>query len=65
MKCEMCGKENAESRGIKCSKYKVCNPCVEESIHARMWLIGKSKENDKDYLYGVKYEVSTDDGTNK
>lgn len=64
MKCEMCGRENAESRGIKCGKYKVCDPCVEESIHARMWLIGKSKA-DKDYLYGINYEVSNNDGKNE
>ena len=49
MKCEMCLKENAENRGIKCGKYKVCDPCVEASIHARMWLMGRGK-HDKENL---------------
>ena len=44
MKCEMCLEDDAESRGVRCSKYTICNPCIDESIHARMWLIGKGKE---------------------
>jgi len=64
MKCEMCEIENAESVGMHCGKYKVCNNCVNESIHARMWVMGKAKEN-KDYLYGIEYEVSKNDGENK
>jgi len=44
MICEMCLKDNAESRGLHCGKYKICGLCVNESIHARMWLIGRVKE---------------------
>lgn len=44
MICEMCLIDHAEQRGITCGKYKVCSPCIEESIHARMWLIGRGKE---------------------
>tara|TARA_R110001592_G_scaffold224032_2_gene479545 strand:- start:3392 stop:3529 length:138 start_codon:yes stop_codon:yes gene_type:complete len=39
MKCDMCMKDNAETRGVHCGVYRVCSPCVNESIHARMWLI--------------------------
>jgi len=62
MKCEMCERENAERVGMRCGKYKICNNCVDESIHARMWLMGKSKDNKKDYLYGIEYKVSKSDG---
>jgi len=44
MKCEMCLKDNAENRGIICGTYKVCQPCIDESIHARMWLLGRGKD---------------------
>jgi len=44
MICEMCLEDNAESKGMRCGKYKVCDPCVDASIHARMWLMGKGKE---------------------
>ena len=43
MKCEMCLKENAESVGLHCGKYKVCNPCIRAAIEARMFLIGRNK----------------------
>ena len=65
MKCEMCGIENAEHKGMHCGVYNVCNECVVKSIHARMWLIGKAKDIQIDYLYGVNYEVESDDATNK
>jgi len=44
MKCEMCLKENAEARGVRCGLYIICDPCINESIHARMWLIGRGKD---------------------
>lgn len=65
MKCEMCGLENAEHKGMHCGVYRVCNDCVAKSVHARMWLIGKAKEIKTDYLYGVDYKVNDDDAGNK
>lgn len=43
MKCDMCREENAESRGLRSGKYKVCEPCITKSIEARMFLIGRDK----------------------
>ncbi len=43
MKCEMCREENAEARGLRCGKYNVCYPCINKSIEARMFLIGRDK----------------------
>jgi len=45
MRCEMCKEENAEASGMRCGLYKVCNPCVTKSIHARMWLLGLGKDD--------------------
>ena len=64
MECEMCGRKNAESVGMHCGKYKVCNTCVSKSIHTRMWVLGKPTKH-TDYLYGVEYKVSRDDGENE
>lgn len=36
MKCEICLKDNAESRGIKCGVYKVCIPCIDNLIDVKM-----------------------------
>jgi hypothetical protein len=63
MKCEMCNENNAERNGIFCGIYKVCGECVQKSVHARMWLLGKAKDIETDYLYGVDYEVVSDDAT--
>ena len=43
MKCEMCLKDNAESNGIRCRKYKICDDCIDLSIEARMFLIGRDR----------------------
>ena len=59
----MCEKENAESVGMRCGKYRVCDNCVTKSIHTRMWVLGKPTKHN-DYLYGVEYKVSNNDGEN-
>ena len=32
MKCELCEEESAERVGIRCAKYKICDPCVSKII---------------------------------
>ena len=50
MKCDMCREEGMESKGLirlimyRCGKYNVCSPCVDKSIEARMFLIGRDKQ---------------------
>ena len=36
MKCELCGEENAERAGIRCAKYRICDPCVSKIIDDAM-----------------------------
>ena len=44
MKCDICLIDNAETRGISCGKYKVCSPCIDDAIEARMFLLGRDKK---------------------
>ncbi len=44
MICEICERPNAESRGLRCSKYNVCSPCLDEVVEARMQLLGRAKQ---------------------
>jgi len=44
MKCDMCLEEQAEAKGLRCGKYNVCTPCIDKSIEARMFLIGRDKQ---------------------
>jgi hypothetical protein len=36
MKCDICLRENAETVGIRCGIYKVCNPCIDSLIKEKM-----------------------------
>ena len=36
MKCDMCGRGNAEGVGIQCGKYKVCVICIQQLIDDKM-----------------------------
>lgn len=45
MICDMCLEQNAEERGVRCGKYRVCSPCLDKSIEARMFLIGRDKND--------------------
>ena len=45
MICEICLIDNAEMRGIKCGKYRVCYPCIDNAIEGRMSLLGRSKND--------------------
>jgi hypothetical protein len=44
MKCDMCRYNGMESKGLRCGKYNVCSPCIDKSIEARMFLIGRDKQ---------------------
>ncbi len=43
MICDICERTNAEAVGLRCGKYKVCSPCLDEVIEARMQLLGRAK----------------------
>ena len=40
----MCLEPNAETKGLSCRKYKVCSPCIDSAIEARMHLLGRDKK---------------------
>ena len=44
MICDMGLEPNAQERGLRCGKYRICSPCLDASIEARMFLIGRDKK---------------------
>ena len=36
MKCDLCEEETSEMIGIRCAKYKICDPCVRKIIDDAM-----------------------------